>query len=213
MRSPNQVTSTNRCCYEASNFLPLRWTMPTFRLPNLKLSTRAVRLAAHRFAVAMAIGVDESTTQATDQTTDQILLQRISIPTSCPRPIQALRGCLLAGLPQYQDLRTSPGVPHPLLAETTGIIMAQDILSNKVISRRTMGETTTTAAVSRDISIRDPTATNPVNITDGSLATEGLTIGAEAINAEDIKAKAKVGTTTIPGTRVDMVGIKIVSFG
>ncbi|GAB1193611.1 5'-3' exoribonuclease 2 [Aspergillus pseudonomiae] len=114
---------------------------------------------------------------------------------------------------RYQDLRTSPGVPHPLLAETTGIIMAQDILSNKVISRRTMGETTTTAAVSRDISIRDPTATNPVNITDGSLATEGLTIGAEAINAEDIKAKAKVGTTTIPGTRVDMVGIKIVSFG
>ena len=91
--------------------------------------------------------------------------------------------------------------------------MAQDMLSNKVINRRTMGETTTTAAVSRDISIRDPMATNPVNIADGSLATEGLNIGVEAINAEDTKVKAKAGTTIIPGTRVDMVAIKIDSFG
>lgn len=178
--------------------------MPTFRLPDLRLNTRAARLAVHRFAVAMGTGAVESTTQATDQ----ILLQRISIPTSCPHQMQALRGCLLAGLPQYRDLRTSPGVPHLPPAETTGIITAQDMLSNKVISRRTMGETTTMAAVSRDISIRDPTATNPVNIADGSLATEGLNIEAEAINAEDTKAKVKAVTTTIPGTRVDMVAIK-----
>jgi hypothetical protein len=80
-------------------------------------------------------------------------------------------------------------------------------VNNKAISRRTMGEETTMDGVSKDISIRDPTAINQISITGARPATEeARTIGAEAISEEDT-TKAKAGTT-LRGIQVDMVVIK-----